>query len=279
MTKTYKLASLNQGLRIATTLSKSWFRGHSKMISSLTPKIFRHEYRTAFHKMFDRDVELPTILAFKRHASLLTELRLPADDDHLGWLSVMQHYKAPTRLLDWTENLLVALYFAVSADMNEDGELWALLPWALNEAAGAGWGIPLASSRHLKFLLDQAFWDGSPEALAQTLKLPRPVTSPLALEPPLRFPRMAVQASTFTIHPDPKHGGTIQNVLPDPKHLIRYRIPSGAKQALRRQLRILGFSDVRLFPDLEGLSRTIAFDNKGLAYSPPEPPVCAGEDT
>ena len=82
---------------------------------------------------------MSTIEAFKRHAALLTELRVPETDDMLGWLCVMQHYRAPTRLLEWRENLLVALYFAVSSDLSEDGEVWAMFPTPLNKSVGAGW--------------------------------------------------------------------------------------------------------------------------------------------
>jgi hypothetical protein len=182
--------------------------------------------------MFRPELEMTTIEAFKRHAALLTELRMPADDDRLGWLCVMQHYRAPTRLLDWSENLLVALYFTVSADPSDDGEVWAMFPSPLNRAAGAGWGIPLPSSRHLRYLLQEPYWDGQAEALAKSLDLPQPVNSPLALEPPLRFPRMAVQASTFTIHPAPEGSKSIPEILPDPKHLVRYHVPAAAKQGL-----------------------------------------------
>ena len=51
------------------------------------------------------------------------------------------------------------------------------------------------------------------------------------------------------------------------------------KQELLAQLRVLGVSDRHLFPDLEGLSRMIAFDNREIAYSPPDPPPCSGEVT
>lgn len=145
MTKTFRLESLKAAIDVATTLTKSWFRGHSRAVGSLVPRLFRPEYRDPLLSVFRPDLEMSTIEAFKRHAFIVSDVRLPPDDDRLGWLCVMQHYRTPTRLLDWTENALVALYFAVSAHGSEDGEVWAMLPWALNRQGGAGWGIPMSS--------------------------------------------------------------------------------------------------------------------------------------
>src|SRR3990172_2833478 len=49
----------------------------------------------------------------------------PGGNRVLEWLSIMQHFGAPTRLLDWTHSFYVALYFAVA---NSEGEsaVWAI---------------------------------------------------------------------------------------------------------------------------------------------------------
>ncbi len=58
------------------------------------------------------------------------------------WISLAQHYRVPTRLLDWSENPLVALYFAVEVDEDSngaqvDGRVWALNPLQLNQSSYA----------------------------------------------------------------------------------------------------------------------------------------------
>jgi hypothetical protein len=44
-------------------------------------------------------------------------------------LGQMQHLEIPTRLMDWTFKELIALYFAVSSEMNDhiDGAVWGLV--------------------------------------------------------------------------------------------------------------------------------------------------------
>jgi hypothetical protein len=53
---------------------------------------------------------------------------VPDEHDLLGWLSLMQHYGAPTRLLDWSESPFVAAYFAYEQSSNSDGAIYALNP-------------------------------------------------------------------------------------------------------------------------------------------------------
>jgi hypothetical protein len=62
---------------------------------------------------------------FKERARRATSTA-PDDLDLLSWLATMQHYGAPTRLLDWSESPFVALWFACESIADEDSALWAL---------------------------------------------------------------------------------------------------------------------------------------------------------
>jgi hypothetical protein len=244
-------------------------------VNELVPKIFRESFLGAKVVEFRDDYELLKIEEFKRQAPVLSTHPVPSHDERLEWLILMQHYGMPTRLLDWTENALVALYFAVSGDPGEDGELWAMLPWALNRQSIGVWGIPFAhESMGVRFLVDQPYWNGTSHELAKELDLAGPVCSACGIEPAMMFPRMAVQESTFTIHPSPQDAVSIQTVLEDPKHLVRYIIPAASKRGLQMELDHLGYSRKRLFPDLDGLSQALNPGWFEVAYFPPDPPRC-----
>lgn len=80
-------------------------------------------------------LEKRLIKSFRTHYSDLTSLPndMPAKEDvqamsAVDLLSLMQHYEVPSRLLDWSESIWVAAYFACASDLQHDAELWMMDP-------------------------------------------------------------------------------------------------------------------------------------------------------
>jgi hypothetical protein len=52
---------------------------------------------------------------------------LPPRLDDLEWLALMQHYRAPTRLVDWTKSPYIAAFFAAErANLDKPFAIWAI---------------------------------------------------------------------------------------------------------------------------------------------------------
>jgi hypothetical protein len=144
-------ASFEQGVQDAfrslSTVPR--WRGHANSDWPLRPHVFREPPK--YH-------ESNLLWAFVLRGQTRIA-NAPSIDDRLGWIHLAQHYGLPTRLLDWTESPLVALYFAASDRRHDsaDGCLWAMSQVGLNKSQGQPSAILLPIGIPIRAKIDQAY--------------------------------------------------------------------------------------------------------------------------
>jgi FRG domain-containing protein len=208
-----------------------WFRGHADKKWALVPSLAR----TPRHLKAE-----PALLKrFMQNAVPHLEFQ---PQHEWEWLFLMQHHRVHTRLLDWSESPLVALYFAVTEKehRNKPGAVWCLDPVALNGEARLKFDFDLEIPGFGIDKLDSYLPSHVQENPAELF--------PVAIVGARSTPRMAAQLGTFTINH--RLHTPIENIGAG-KHVWRWIIPPAAKERLRRELVNLGFSALTLFPELD----------------------------
>lgn len=121
-----QIHSIESFLEILYDFPETYFyRGHSSVDYKLIPSIgrFVKEGSEPALLQFEREI----FEDFKRKYSMFTDVR-PNND--MEFLFLAQHYGLPTRLLDWTYNPLIALYFACCSHMDKDAVVYQSYPFS-----------------------------------------------------------------------------------------------------------------------------------------------------
>lgn len=232
------VSSVSELLAALQTQTKSrdliWFRGHAQKDWKLIPSLARNPS----HLMQETEVIKRFIQLAVPH---LTEAPPKTDWE---WIFLMQHHRVPTRLLDWSESPLAALWFAVntknSIDTKIDGAVWCLDPLALNrEARLRGRLETELPGFESDKILDNYLPDRQDQGVGQ---------NPVAASGRRNSRRMAAQLGNFTIFD--RSPNSIEDVGAG-LHVWRLVIPAAAKAAIAEELRLLRFTELTLFPDLD----------------------------
>lgn len=108
-----------------------WFRGENnypfEQYEPLTPSIFRSKDKVEEDYYDETSIYnlMPTRISELNNITSIIDR-----------LATMQHYGIPTRLLDWSESLLVGLYFACSTSFDIDSTLYVINARKLNGITG-----------------------------------------------------------------------------------------------------------------------------------------------
>lgn len=222
-----------------------WYRGVPSTQLSLTPSL--HWRKIPVHD------EAYLMNRFMQNAYEFIEQRPQGEWE---WMLLARHHGLPSRLLDWTENALVGLFFACNGHnpihSNRRGILWCLSPSHLND---------MASNGTLRSDIRPMFKDVDPRSVEDefldiysmaTVTLPMAPVPPAAAISVRTNKRIQSQSGVFTIH----HADTtpIENVG-DGSHLWRYIIPTNVKCSIRKELRSTGITPLTLFPELDNVAQ------------------------
>ncbi|HEX4006247.1 MAG TPA: FRG domain-containing protein [Acidobacteriaceae bacterium] len=184
--------------------------------------------------------------------------------DEWDRLFFMQHYGIPTRLLDWTENPFIGLFFAVMTSdfkgtFNEkkpvlafenDAAIWMLDPVMWNSHALKHVGF----DRGILTPIDEALDSYTPPSRFDVMNL-----HPVAMYGAHNSPRIVAQRGAFTIFGKGIVG--MESIFATEKFpkgcLTKIVLEKGDLPDIRRSVLANGISESVVFPDLDGLAREI----------------------
>lgn len=234
---TETISSLEDFIKISSKYPEAYYRGHANGEKwTLIPSIARNDkIRNNFNLGLSGgwlSLENHLLNRFKRHATPYLKI-IP--ESKIDWLCLGQHYGLSTRLLDWTENPLIALFFALSEESNTESNVWIIEPtfiWQMD--------INLDYMETIQIFFPK-FFDN----------------------------RIISQKGCFTIQPLPKDDNKfvpieeqLDNLEIGINNLSKIIIPNdkNVKQNIFQNLIAIGIDYNLIYPDLTGLCKQIDYE-------------------
>ena len=216
----------------------TWFRGQARKTWKLVPSLAR--------KPGNLKAESALIKRFMQDA--VPHITTPPREEW-EWLFLMQHHRAATRLLDWSESPLAALYFAVADKKHKsaDGAVWCLDPVALNRGPA---NLQFEFQPEIPaFGRDKVLDNYLPSRVSES---PAKMVT-VAIMGPRTTARMAAQLGTFTVN---HRLHTPVEAIGDSEHVWRWIVPASAKKKIQDELMLLKITALTLFPELDRVAET-----------------------
>lgn len=241
----------NYTKRLGGGLNMPFYRGCNESTHTLIPSLFRNESKIKNNLSLEL-LENNYFYDFTSHSE-----GIQTDNNDWSVLFRMQHFGFPTRLLDWSENFAVALYFALKFSSHYNSPcIWILDPYRLNNLKNE---IPKIKFTNIK---DETLYNPNRDFIysyydafiVNNLKENQSVFDfPKALYPIKSNERIRAQKGVFTIHGNQRE--CISKLAP--KCVKKFTIPESAIPSALNFLKQFSVTHFSMFPDFEGLKKQL----------------------
>lgn len=209
----------------------------------LVPKVYKRRFSNVCKCHDD---------AVKEFAELTTcKIPIPSS----GFLEDMinaEHYGLPTRLLDWSESAMIALYFAVfpsnqaNGDKPQDSIVWLLNPTLLN-----------AKSKHSGIRSIDKKDSGEITSYYNSEKMVEGDKYPLAIRTRKINPRIEAQQGVFVLFCKNDSKQSLHLMPESEKFLRKITISNEYARKIYKSLVSLGVTQYSIFPEPQSISQDI----------------------
>ena len=237
---------------IHTPYSNWAFRGERDSTWPLYSSLSRYLMHHGVARDAWPEQEARILRIFKRKAHQFLE-RPPEWDDDFQWLALMQHHGAPTRLIDFTWSPYVAAFFALERTLG-DCVVWAINPAniASSRTPEGGHMDPRITGNFAVHFLEgneRFIWMGEPRTMNR---------------------RLIAQSGTFLV--PGVLDMPVEDVLGDRDQrniLAKFVLANAVREQGMRELYRMNITYATLFPDLDGLARSMGYELEfHWAYNP-----------
>jgi len=224
--KTYSVSSFKEFQDIILDIPIDQFtlyRGQG-IDKALLPKIARYEVKDV------ETIEQEMLEDFKRRSTYLIDYH---PGNSWDWLALAQHHGMATRLLDWSENPLIALWFSMATKSDIIDADYTVV-----------WGFKVPS-RDLVANTEQM--DSIKQGTIKVFK-PDHITK-----------RITAQFGWFTVHTanHEKHFVSFEQSHEYSKHLFKIKVNSNCFSECKKRLHNYGINSASMYPDIDGLAKHV----------------------
>lgn len=173
----------------------------------------------------------------------------PKDDDALSWMSIMQHFGAPTRMLDFTFSPYVAAYFALESG-KEDAAIYSLKHSVLKEIDSDYYKDKDLAEMYKNLLSKEDEINLDDEFL-------------YVYEPHYSNQRLMAQQGLFVIPSTNQisHEAIIAFYKLNEAEMVKYVIPKEIRREGLKRLQKMNITATMLFPGLEGFCKSFKYQS------------------